>query len=241
MIKNCIIINLDERTDLWNKLQNFRNQWEKYGNKIIKISGVNYKDKPNVVNDFISKNRLNLNGSGFRKTKEGFLGELGCYMGHYNSWKYIVDNNLDNCLILEDGIEFLRNDFENIKINDDLDILFINEEMKVQTNDNKKQFIGYGLQGYIVSQKGAKLLLENCFTLSVPIDLQIRNLCNIHKINGDGIYNYYVKRNNNRLSSIQGTFTNQGENLNDKQDHFTIFQRLIINLIIKNINLDEFI
>ena len=104
-----------------------------------------------MVNDLISTNRLHLNSSGFRKTKEGFLGELGCYMGHYNSWKYIVDNNLDNCLILEDGIEFLRNDFENMKINDDLDIVFVNEEMKVQINDNKKQFIGYGLQGYIVS------------------------------------------------------------------------------------------
>ena len=151
MIKNCIIINLDYWTDLWDKLKNFRNQWEKCGNKIIKISGVNYKDKKNVVNDLISTNRLHLNSSGFRKTKEGFLGELGCYMGHYNSWKYIVDNNLDNCLILEDGIEFLRNDFENMKINDDLDIVFVNEEMKVQINDNKKQFIGYGLQGYIVS------------------------------------------------------------------------------------------
>jgi len=62
-------------------------------------------------------------------------------MGHYNSWKYIVDNNLDNCVILEDGIEFLRNDFENIKINDELDILFINEEMKVQTNDNKNNLL----------------------------------------------------------------------------------------------------
>ena len=161
-------------------------------------------------------------------------------MGHYNSWKYVVDNNLDNCIILEDGIEFLRNDFENLKINNDIDILFVNEEMKSQIIFNKKQFIGYGLQGYIVSQKDAKILLQQCNTLSMPIDLQIRNLCNNPNIiNGDIIQKSYLKRNNNRLSSIilSGTYSE----IDDQQDSLSIIQRLLNNLIKKNINLDEYL
>jgi len=70
-----------------------------------------------------------LNGNGFRQSKQAFLGELGCYMGHYNCWKYIVENKLDTCLIIEDGIELLRNDFDNLIIQKNIDILFVNEEM----------------------------------------------------------------------------------------------------------------
>jgi len=66
-------------------------------------------------------------------------------VGHYNSWKYIVDNNLDSCLILEDGVEFLRDDFANLKLNKNLHILFINEEMN--RIDANKNLVGYGLQG----------------------------------------------------------------------------------------------
>jgi hypothetical protein len=47
-----------------------------------------------LLNDYIKTNRINLNGSGFRNTKTSFLGELGCYDGHYNCWKYIVENNV---------------------------------------------------------------------------------------------------------------------------------------------------
>ena len=42
-------------------------------------------------------------------------------MGHFNSWKYIVDNNIPYCIIMEDGVNILRNDFNNIHFDDNID------------------------------------------------------------------------------------------------------------------------
>ena len=98
----------------------------------------------NVLNDFIITNRINLNATGLRNTKSEVLGELGCFMGHYTCWKYVVDNNLKNCLILEDGINIIRDDFQNMSIDNELDILFVNEEMNQRDSNN--HFLGYGLQ-----------------------------------------------------------------------------------------------
>lgn len=236
-VKNCFIINLDDRLDLWSLSEDFRKEWVNKDNVVTRIPGVNYNLETNLINKFIVSNRLNLNGSGFRKNKNSFIGELGCYMSHYNCWTKIVEKNLDCVLILEDGIEFIKKDFDNITINNDIDVLFVNQEMSM---DNSLNIIGYGLQGYIVTQKGAKLLIEHCQTLECPIDLQVRNLCNSKIIKGS-VWNIpYVKRNNQRVSSIDRLITNV-ENPNDKQDMNSIINRLLINLLNKNVNLDDFI
>jgi len=236
-INNCLIINLDERTDLWEILEIFRSKWEKSNKKWHRIPGVSYRNKTNVLNEFILNNRINLNGNGFRHTTSAFLGELGCFMGHFNSWKYIVENKLDNCLILEDGIEFLHSDYNKLTIQKNIDILFVNEEMKMA---GPKNFIGYGLQGYVVTYKGADFLLKNCYTLFAPIDLQIRHLCNTSDINANVMSMSFVKRNNNRLSSI-GLNVDDINDLNKKQNEHSIIQRILTKLIEKNINLDDFI
>jgi GR25 family glycosyltransferase involved in LPS biosynthesis len=237
MVQNCLIINLDHRVELWDKLTTFREDWVKKGKSIHRISGTNYSNRQNVLNEYIKNNRINLNGAGFRNNKTGFLGELGCYDSHYNCWKYIVDNELDSCLILEDGITILRNDYENIKINKNIDFLFVNEEMKM---NSEKQYIGYGLQGYIVTLKGARLLLEHCSTLLVPIDLQIRSICNENKIKASILAKPFVKRDNNRDSSIE--VINVAEpNLNSKQNNMPIIQRILIGLLEKNINVDDLV
>lgn len=240
-VNNCLILNLDTRPDLYLNLNNFITKMINNGKKVERISGVDYKNNSHILNKFILTNRINLSGSCFRNTKNSFIGELGCYMGHYNCWKYVIDNNLDNCLILEDGIEFLSDDFENLTMNNKLDILFINEEMKMMQNYNGlKQLIGYGLQGYVVTKNGAEKLLEKCYTLSIPIDLQIRHLCNTNELNYSTLNKPLLKRKNDRISSIDGKLNNDN-NLNAKQNTNTIIQRLLTNLIDKNINLDEFI
>ena len=238
-VNNCVIINLDSRPDLFLNLEKFKNNWGKQGKIVERISGVEYKNKTHIINYFLKTNRLNLNGCGFRHSREAILGEFGCYMSHYNCWKYVVDNKLSNCLILEDGIELLRSDFENLYIDTKLDILFINEEM---TTDINKNLTGYGLQGYIVTQKGAQLLMRNCQVLTLPIDLQIRHLCNTKEICYDISNKPFVKRDNNRVSSIDGIqLSNNIVNLNDKQNPNNILQRMFFNFLAKNVNLDEYI
>ena len=236
-VNNCLILNLDTRRDLWEKLESFREKWKKYNKTLERISGVNYKNKNNVLIELIKTNRLNLNGLGFRNEKESFLGELGCFMGHYNCWKYIVDNKLKNCLILEDGIEFLRDDFENMTMSNKLDILFLNEEMTLDFSG--KSLVGYGTQGYILTQSGAEKLLKICYTLFLPIDLQIRHLCNINELKYNVVKGAFVKRDNNRASSIENKNINDQLNLNAKQNPDSIIDRIFKNLLTKNINLDD--
>ena len=44
-VKNCLIINLDSRPDLWNNTDFFRNKWIKMGKQLTRISGVDYRNK----------------------------------------------------------------------------------------------------------------------------------------------------------------------------------------------------
>ena len=138
------------------------------------------------------------------------------------------------CLILEDGIEVLRTDFDNLIINADTDILFVNKEM-VKNSLNK--LIGYGTQGYIVTFNGARKLMEKCYTLHLPIDLQIRNLCNTKELKSNVLIKPYFKRNNQRISSISNTVYNE-INLNNKQNMEPIIFRIINKLKQNNIKLD---
>lgn len=244
-VNTSIIINLDNRNELLPSFENFKNQWtNKHGKKNIIINGIDFRNKTHVINYFLKLNRLNLNGYGFRHKKEALIGEIGYYMSHYNCWKYVVDNKLDGCLILDHGVNLLRTDFDSLLIDNNLDILFINEENKI---DYKKNIVGLGLQGYIITQKGAQNLMEKCFVLSLPIDLQIRNLCNTKEIQGDVINTPFVKDNNNKVSSIDGLQLGINPNINDsnindnKQNKNNILQRLFYNLLEKNVNLDDYI
>jgi GR25 family glycosyltransferase involved in LPS biosynthesis len=237
MVSCCLILNLDYRKDLWDNLSSFRKKWESHGKHCVRIPGITYKNKQNVLNDLIIQDRINLNGAGFRKRKDAFIGEMGCFNGHYSCWKYIVENKIDSCLILEDGIEFLREDFDKLKMNSNIDLMFVNSEMKL-INSN---FIGFGLQGYVVSLNGAKILTEKCKVISAPVDLQVRELCNSRNINASVLSNTFVRRNNNRNSSIEGLKVDDQGRENDKQDMMSIINRVLTNLIKKNVNLDDYL
>jgi len=247
MVNNCLIINLDERTDLWKNLEGFREQWTKLGKTWDRIPGVSYKNKTNVLNEFIANKRLDILMGGFRNNKQGVIGELGCYMGHYNAWKTVVEKQLTSCLILEDGIKHLRTDYERLTISPEkLDILFINLEMEINITIPSEQVFGYGLQGYIVTYECAKKLLEECKELKGPIDLQIADLCHKQKLKATGLLSPYVMRDNERLSSIDGIKSRETTSRSDKQalvqekqNPDELVKRILTNLLRKNVNLDD--
>jgi len=245
MVKNCLIINMDERPELWKNLEDFRQAWTNTGKTWERIVGINYNKKKNVLNNFIINGRINVMMGGFRNNKTALLGELGCYMGHYNAWKYVVDNKLESCLIMEDGVTIINSKFKELTIPNTLDILYVNAEME-QHSEN--QVYGYGLQGYIVTYEGAKKLMKECHVLQLPIDLQIVHLCKIRALKASALTNPYVMRNDKRVSSIDGSIIKETNSriekqtmLRDHQNQSSIIQRILINLIRKNINLDEYV
>ena len=243
MVKNCLIINLDERTDLWKNLEGFREEWTKLGKTCQRIPGVSYKNKKNVLNEYIANGRINILMGGFRNQKQAFLGELGCFMSHYNAWKTVVEKNMESCLIMEDGVRIIRADFNNLIMPTTLDILYVNAEMELHPTF---QVFGYGTQGYVVTYEGAKKLLKECAVLRMPIDLQILHLCKIITLKATAMTAPYVIRDDNRTSSIDNSKLREARDrldkqtmLREKQNPDSLLQRIITNLLINNENLDE--
>jgi glycosyl transferase, family 25 len=243
VIENIFIINLNRRSDLLENIKyvfDFINK--NYNINIQRIEGIdtieNVKNNNLIFNNFITNETLSLSATGLRKNKFNVLGEIGCYLSHKKCWEKILSDKLNNTLILEDGIIFHKHNFNNnIDINTDFDIIFTNKEMTYTNN----YLTGYGLQSYIVSNKGAKKLLSECYSLTLPIDLQIRQLCNEKKIIWY-VYSYFSENNNNKTSSISNAKIYLNDtNLNDKQSMDPIIVRIIKNMILKNISIFDFI
>jgi len=245
MVNNCLILNLDERKDLWEKHEGFRRAWTNLGKKCNRLAGINYQTEKNVLNKFIANGRLDLQGTGFRNSKKSLIGELGCYMAHYNAWKHIVDKKLESCLIMEDGVIVINWELEKLIMPKSLDILFVNSEM---VPHNEYQVFGYGTQGYVVTYEGAKKLMQECKVLYGPIDIQILHVCKIRKLRASALTTPYITRNNDRLSSIDNTRLQKTDSdlelqtlHRGKQNTDTIVTRIMTNLIRNNVNLDDYI
>jgi GR25 family glycosyltransferase involved in LPS biosynthesis len=113
------------------------------------------------------------------------INEIGCSLSHYNVWKYIVDNNIQKTLILEDDC-FFKYDFNtqleeivNSNINYDLFFLFRNKVSKIPETiieENKQNQIykirySYNASSYIITYNCAlKLLNSNFINNIIPVD-----------------------------------------------------------------------
>lgn len=241
-IENVLIINLDRRKDLLNRIKyifDFFNSIDEIN--ITRIQGNDFIDKcknnPKEFNNLIETEIISLNANGLRRSKNAVLGEIGCYLSHKKCWEKIINEKLENTLILEDGIifhEHLFNPIINMKIS--YDIIFVNKEM-VKQDDN---LVGYGLQGYILSYEGATKLNNLCKSLYLPIDLQVRQVCNEKKLHAKVSRIKFVERNDDRSSSISDKIEDPN-NLNEKQSMDPIYLRIIKNMISKNISLQDYI
>ena len=76
--------------------------------------------------------------------------------------------------------------------------------------------------------------------MHLPIDLQIRNICNEKKLLWYKLNNFFVERNNDRDSSISEHEFDEN-NLNEKQNMDPIIIRLLKNIVNANINLFEYL
>jgi len=175
-IQNIFIINMKHRTDIWDYLQETRDFFEQKGIKVTRIEGynLNYELQQNslLFNQLIIDNKISLGGLGFHKTQKSMFGEFGAFLAHTKCWNKIVDEGLEGTLIIEDGVIFHPSNF-NDEYHPDIDLTYVNKEMKIINNTIK----GFGLQGYILSNTGAKKIQKEMMCLYMPVDIQIRELC----------------------------------------------------------------
>ena len=113
------------------------------------------------------------------------VGEIGCALSHYNIWKYIVDNNIDKALILEDDVLFLDNfnkmlhSIEKLEMKYDIFYLSrkpLNAYFKNMNEIEINDFIvecksSYNAHSYIITYECAKILTNsNYLNNLLPVD-----------------------------------------------------------------------
>lgn len=104
--KNVLIINLQDRPD---RLVNVYQQLDKIGlsDSTIRIKAVD-KDKAVNYTDILSTRAC----ANIIDIKDTCIipnfSALGCAISHMNCWRYIIDNNLDDGLVVEDDIKIIN-------------------------------------------------------------------------------------------------------------------------------------
>lgn len=102
--------------------------------------------------------------------------EISCFLSHYVLWNYVVENDLNHIAIFEDDI-YLGNNVQNFLtdsnwIDPNIDIIKLEKGVQttVKCSFKHTEIFGrsiyrlksthYGTAGYIISNKGAKYLIE---------------------------------------------------------------------------------
>lgn len=114
-----------------------------------------------------------------------YVGIIGCTLSHYFVWKYIVENNIEKLLIIEDDCIFLDN-FDNVlkhilEFDLQYDMFYLNRfslneiyNLGDEVEINDKIIIpkySYNASSYILTYNGAKKLLDaNLLKHFLPID-----------------------------------------------------------------------
>jgi len=122
------------------------------------------------------------------------VGQLGCFLSHFQLWKYIVVQKLDMAIILEDDVKIYKNFnrivdtiHENLPVKFDYVHLFIHpDKQNIEYLEGKEGDIipaedNFGTVAYLISFRGAKRLIKltEMLKIQAPVDRQI-NFCIQH-------------------------------------------------------------
>jgi len=161
-------------------------------------------------------------------------GEIGCACSHRKIWQSVIDNKYNNVLIMEDDLVFAPNFKSKLMealqyVPDDFDLIYLgvrdwrsgvygdskftSELLNLITKYYRKTYGNVThTQSYIISNKGAKKLLDGTKTYNAFIDVKISDL-----IKNGSIIAYIIKPklvNTIKLESDIGVF------LPDREFHF---------------------
>lgn len=169
-------------------------------------------DKKQIIDNIKDKKLLTTGKGGIL-----FVGQIGCYFSHTNIFKKVVNENLDNIIVFENDINFLKEDWKDYvsnsikKLPKDYDILLLYSRSKNMTKRNKLRINKYitkynntsGLVGYLISNQGAKKIIEYLKDQEIiPIDLLINKLAKNNKINIYNLYERIIDTNRELKSTI---------------------------------------
>ncbi|KAF4522607.1 hypothetical protein B566_EDAN003588 [Ephemera danica] len=125
------------------------------------------------------------------------MGEVGCFLSHYNIWKDVVSRGLRQVMVLEDDIRFepffrsklvsLLNELQHLDI--DWDLVYLGRKRLKDEDEppvsGSRQLVwagySYWTLGYLLKQSGARKLLDaEPLSKLVPVDEFLPLLFNRH-------------------------------------------------------------
>lgn len=188
MFTKILYINLDRRPDRNEHINNqlTKIKWNGVTERISGIDGrlLNLNDVTHLIGSRASNEANNTEKITFAPGSYMTKGAVGCALSHREAWINILNHNHDKVLILEDDIYFddkfnerLAEYLPNIP---DYDLLYIGYHeswTKEKTNNYYRvpNNVVFGLYGYIVDKRIAKLLLD-MFPTEGQIDSEIKKI-----------------------------------------------------------------
>lgn len=235
LFNKIIYINLERRKDRLEHMTNLLNKYRliQFTERLDAIDGRKL-NMDTIDNNIITKEGINDAKNAKKMYTVLTKGAIGLIMSQRTIYKKIVDENIDSCLILEDDIRFNATDNTDLiarlselekNINFDYDLLFLGfspSTLKYPYENINDYFYKlsrvYGLFGYIVTNKGAKKLL-NMFPISSQLDTEISNHSNE--------INIYAVKTNLILSEPSETNTEFGTDIQIRENHNTDYKKYI--------------
>ena len=147
-LSKIFCINLDLERERWSKFTSC--------DFIERVSAVNSKIKPSVIDDFnLELQPANLTHSIYFHRNNG---AVGCYLSHLKVWQKILEEKIPYSLILEDDI-----DIDSLKACLDSNIIFqdydiVNLSQRIRWDNGRT--LWDGAESYILSYRGAKKLID---------------------------------------------------------------------------------
>ena len=213
------ILSLEERQDLRDLLKPLQDYFTQ---KNISFEFyISQKENENFLQEMLDAKIISFLGVGFRKSKKGLTGEMGCFNTHLNLWKKCMFDNEDY-LIIEDSSSINFDLLKKENFDSLADITFYNEEFYSDKSLNILN--GFGISCYKINPRSAKLLIRLAFPLTIPLDLQVRQLCN-QKFITYSFGHQFLKRNNDVKHSTEDNVVGN-QNLDNRQSFTPIIHRL---------------
>jgi glycosyl transferase family 25 len=211
-------INLDENIK---RNKTILSTLNKYNFKnIVRVPGINTKTIEKV-NEYISiidkdaydkliqNNKMKQRSNHYELTN----GSIGCYLSHINIYEHIVKNNIDYAIIFEDDCainsdpKFFWEKIKSLKIPEDADIFLLNAVLLEEglTDEISKVLFFLCLHSYIITNSGAKKILQNILPITMQIDSALSRLAYENKIMIYGLTKneLKIKQNDQGFTNIQ--------------------------------------
>jgi len=149
------------------------------------------------------------------------LGTVGCYLSHIKTLQTFLNSMAQTAVIFEDDIEKCTNKLryqrrltslisELGNIPDNLDILFLGfchidcKNLKFVSNQIVKNGHPHCTHAYVVTRNSARIILENAFPMSIPIDHLYKKLSFNKTLNTCTVFPGLFEQNRQEESIIEG-------------------------------------